>query len=46
MVNVTSWNTTIGKIWDLPPKAHRCLLPGLSGTRNIKAQIYRKAFKL
>ncbi len=25
----------IRKIWDLPPMAHRCLFPSLSGTLNI-----------
>ncbi len=37
---VISWNIVIRKIWGLPPMAHLCLLPGLSRTLNITAQIH------
>ena len=41
----TSWNIAIRKMWNVPPMAHRYLLPGLSGTWSIEYQIHRKVFK-
>lgn len=42
----TSWNIAIRSIWQLPRDAHRCFLPGLSGTEHIRTIIFNKIMQL